>query len=385
VLGASAAVRLLALVAVLTVFAPQRAAAVLIASGDGTGNTTAPRDDPGWANVGVQTVGSLTAIYLGNGWVLTAGHVGIGTVRFRGVDYAPLPGSGHTLVFSGTTLSDLLLFRLVDETGLPSLPVRAAPPAANATVTLVGNGQGRGAATSYGGHAGFGWLASRTLRWGTNQVAERYLDARLGSVVTRAFSTTFDVPGGTTDEAQAVVGDSGGAVFLKNGATWELAGMLFAVDAYDGQPANTSLDGNSTYAADLSFYRSQIQAIVNVPACRDGLDDDLDGKTDWPDDPGCSSPDDVSERYACEDQLDDDGDGLIDYPLDPGCAAPTVDVENPPCQNGIDDDGDGLVDSADPQCSQPWMGSEKPVKGCGLLGPEAVLALVLLRWRARRR
>src|SRR5580698_7856406 len=49
------------------------ARAVLIATGDGTGNTTAPADDPGFANVGILASGS--AIYLGDGWVLTAAHV----------------------------------------------------------------------------------------------------------------------------------------------------------------------------------------------------------------------------------------------------------------------------------------------------------------------
>src|SRR5262249_38493854 len=31
------------------------------------------------------------------------------------------------------------------------------------------------------------------------------------------------------------------------------------------------------------------------PACRDGIDNDHDGKTDYPADPGCASPDDTSE------------------------------------------------------------------------------------------
>ena len=45
------------------------ASAVIIDSADGTGNTTAPIDDPGFANVGKR--GSLTGIYVGYGWILT--------------------------------------------------------------------------------------------------------------------------------------------------------------------------------------------------------------------------------------------------------------------------------------------------------------------------
>jgi len=387
---APGAVRASALVGVLvivlaTLLGAGAAQAVLIASGDGTGNLSAPADDPGFHHVGIRLPGNLSAVYLRNGWVITAAHAGAGTVRLDGVDYAAVAGSARNLVHSGPVAPDLILFRLVDETGLAPLPLRASAPALNANVTLVGNGFDRGAALSYGGHAGWGWLATRGLRWGTNRVAQRGFDLTIGSATTRSFSTTFTVPGGTTSEAQAVVGDSGGAVFLKNGSLWELAGIVYAIDAYEGQPTNTSLDGNSSFAADLSYYRTQIQAIVDVPACSDGLDDDADGDVDWPADTGCRGADDASERFACEDQLDDDGDGLVDWPLDPGCAISVADDESPQCQNGLDDDGDGLADAADPQCTKPWVGSEAPPKSCGLLGAEALLALAAARALRRRR
>jgi hypothetical protein len=381
---ASAAVGVLAVV-LATLLGAGAAQAVLLASGDGTGNLSAPTDDPGFDHVGTRLPGNLSAVYLRNGWVLSAAHVGAGTVRLGGVDYAALAASARSLVHGGAVAPDLILFRLVDETGLAPLALRASVPALNASVTLAGNGFDRGAALSYGGHAGWGWLATRALRWGTNRVAQRGFDVTIGSATTRAFSTTFTVSGGTTSEAQAVVGDSGGAVFLKNGTAWELAGILFAIDAYEGQPANTSLDGNSSFAADLSYYRAQIEAIVDVPACSDGLDDDADGDVDWPADTGCRGADDASERYACEDQLDDDGDGLVDWPLDPGCAVVFADDESPQCQNGLDDDGDGLADAADPQCTKPWIGSEAPPKSCGLLGAEALLVLAAARALRRRR
>ena len=46
------------------------AQAVIIEAGDGTGNVTAPPDDPGWANLGNR--GGTTGVYLGRRWVLTA-------------------------------------------------------------------------------------------------------------------------------------------------------------------------------------------------------------------------------------------------------------------------------------------------------------------------
>jgi hypothetical protein len=67
-----------------------------------------------------------------------------------------------------------------------------------------------------------------------------------------------------------------------------------------------------------------------APVCADGRDDDADGRTDYPADPGCAAPSDDSEIDACPagpgcpvcaDGLDNDGDGAIDYPADTGCTA----------------------------------------------------------------
>ncbi|MGN6111296.1 MAG: hypothetical protein ACTHU0_39735 [Kofleriaceae bacterium] len=63
--------------------------------------------------------------------------------------------------------------------------------------------------------------------------------------------------------------------------------------------------------------------------CSDGIDNNGDGKTDYPQDPGCSSPADDTEDTvcpgatcpACSDGIDNDGDLLIDYPADTACIA----------------------------------------------------------------
>ncbi len=68
-----------------------------------------------------------------------------------------------------------------------------------------------------------------------------------------------------------------------------------------------------------------------LPQCSDGIDNDGDGWTDFPYDPGCEDPWDDSEEDrepydytgidlpACWDGIDHDGDGLTDFPDDPGC------------------------------------------------------------------
>ena len=69
---------------------------------------------------------------------------------------------------------------------------------------------------------------------------------------------------------------------------------------------------------------------VVIYECNDGLDNDNDGFTDYPDDPDCDFASDNSEEvviYACDDSLDNDGDNLIDYPDDPGCDSTTDDSE----------------------------------------------------------
>ncbi len=59
-------------------------------------------------------------------------------------------------------------------------------------------------------------------------------------------------------------------------------------------------------------------------ACHDGVDNDADNLTDYPNDPGCSSVYDNDEYNGvmqCSDSLDNDADNLTDYPNDPGCSS----------------------------------------------------------------
>lgn len=60
------------------------------------------------------------------------------------------------------------------------------------------------------------------------------------------------------------------------------------------------------------------------PQCSDGSDNDLDGLTDFPNDPGCDSALDNDERNQCSDGIDnaDPEDTIADYPNDPGCSDP---------------------------------------------------------------
>jgi hypothetical protein len=101
-----------------------------------------------------------------------------------------------------------------------------------------------------------------------------------------------------------------------------------------------------------------MQPDAALPVCSDGADNDGDGRTDFPDDPGCEDANDTDERDppACADGVDNDADGFIDFPEDPGCGSTFDDDEfnepiAPQCNDGIDNDRDGLVDEMDPGCA----------------------------------
>jgi hypothetical protein len=241
---------------------------------NGTYNTTAPTStdianwNTGWGNDSVTgwnyvgTVaaggGSASGVYLGNGWVLTAGHVGSGTFQLggpTGPTYSVVPGSVQGL--SGSPNADVSLFQISSLPNLPSLNIAAFPPTAfsdltpGSSVAMLGYGEALGFTTSEA--------------WGLNTVTQTGVTVNIDNTnfsttdFETAYGTTLSMSGlsSVTNDYYLNVGDSGGGDFIYNSSLgeWQLAGINEAVD--------TSND--DSYMVQLSTYRSQIDAIIATP------------------------------------------------------------------------------------------------------------------------
>lgn len=256
---------------------------------DGTAaNLSAPTDDPGWDAVGRFTgTGVGSAVFLGNfsgsAWFLTANHV---------------PTSSNTLQIASQSFTsffdvqqigtaDLKVFRLNTEiTGVTPVTLAKSAPVVGNSAVMIGNGA-TGPKTTWdistspwtspgGGAEGYTWSGPNVLRWGTNNVHER--DYVSGG--TTYFTTDFEAAAG---EAAGSLGDSGGAVFIKKGGTWELAGIMLAVGVledgvyknnFTGQPGSTSVasitdqpnNKSVTFSAQISTYEAAIMAAIPEPS-----------------------------------------------------------------------------------------------------------------------
>ena len=284
--------------------------AVVLLGGDGSGNTTAPAGaaDPGFANVGrrlvtINNISDATAIYLGNRWMITAKHVEAGSTVLNGTTYVTVSQSQRITNPDGSD-TDLLLYRIHSDPGLPVLKISDTRPANNRVVTMIGNGHDRETGLTYwdyvpdgnpqtvdyveiGGPSGadlIGYKAMpdpdgggplrrpQTIRWGDNKMTNNPNTINTGNGKIHNFITRFEPSGATANEAQGWGGDSGAAVFYdRPGTGWELAGVILGVGWFGSQglPPSGSTNAyygdldSATFVADLSVYKDKITALVN--------------------------------------------------------------------------------------------------------------------------
>lgn len=260
---------------------------LVINGGSGTGQTTAPGSGVPWDNVG--SIGGTTGIYLGtfggSYWALTAAHVGAGNLNLGGTTYNYVSGSSIRVLNADNSNTDLVLFRLASDPGLPNLTLTSIAPTVGAGVVMIGRGgvegsinywnvtNGPGAAdavwtdlgsNSSGSNIGGYYVASSIgMRWGTNAISGS-TSYDIGTGVTTALYTDFS--GAVAGDAQGSSGDSGGAVFAQYGGDWLLVGVMGAIGTFENQPGSTAVVGNVSYLASIAAYNSFITAAIPEPS-----------------------------------------------------------------------------------------------------------------------
>jgi hypothetical protein len=295
----------------------------VFASPDSEPQDERPADFPYWEHVTQRRYEGPSVIYLGAGWVLTARHVGIGEVLLEGESFMPNMLSRHTLLNANGTAADAIVFQLTsnsdsdsdtDLPDLPILPLATVAPLPGEEVMLIGFGRERAKVIEWnqeGQHRfGFEWSKRGSKRWGTNRINADHAILVQQNLSTDSVTFVFDSPSSektTRHEAQAALGDSGGAVFVKRDDDWLLVGMMTSVSAHPATPGHTTVYGDTTFAADISVYRDEILRWAR-PRCANEEDDDGDGKIDFPLDPGCSAPGDLDER---DESLITRGNGMV--------------------------------------------------------------------------
>jgi len=269
--------------AVAAYFSLNAACAIVVESGaaNDTPPTAADGGDPGFNNVGrINTSGTIgpslpSAVYLGNGWVLTAGHVGIAPVDFQGTIYTPDYSTSTPLSNANGSHPDLSLFRLVATSPFPNLPtlqIASSQPVFGERIVMIGAGLSYQAVIGPGIQMGSGGI----VRWGENALSTFQATNNYLTYSSRTFGASFDnlqITGVSPlpSEAQAAAGDSGGAAFV-NG---KLTGIITLGDIGTVAPY-----GSESGMVDLSAYRSQIIAATHTGLMGDTNADGIVDRTD---------------------------------------------------------------------------------------------------------
>jgi hypothetical protein len=178
-----------------------------------TYNNTDPGDSDIWDYVGSDN--GASAVYLGNGYVLTAGHVGAHNFILDGNTYDVVANSAQSF---GT--ADLTLFKINTTSttnnvlNLSTLSLATTAPGVGSSVVMIG----------YGNSQGETWAANTVYE--NNQI----VPLPSSTYVSTDFYTVDNYsPDGAnttiTHNGQLVPGDSGGGDFIYTSGKWELAGI----------------------------------------------------------------------------------------------------------------------------------------------------------------
>ncbi|MBC7980384.1 MAG: hypothetical protein H7Y36_07465 [Armatimonadetes bacterium] len=281
---------------ILIVLAPASNAIILLGA-----NNSANQTNPGGglpfdsvarlSNAAGTTIGG-TGVHLGDGYILTANHVGpFSSVTFDGSTFFAHDGVAPVQV--GAT--DMKIFRLttVPTVGAAQIYTGNLELANSATIVSWGRGRADTIESSVNPNI-VPWSLNNTTvakRWGTNQPKSEITNFSYTFGQTYTFNALQTVAGANTgvpatagtgvNEAAAQVLDSGSGLFQNIGGTWFLTGITSVITIQNPSSATYGNDTPGTYngsgflvapgTGDLnifvkvSSYTTQIAAIVPEP------------------------------------------------------------------------------------------------------------------------
>lgn len=224
-------------------------------------NTLPPNGSPAVNVVKMGTAGS--GIYLGNGYVLTANHVGLvdngivinGVSYDRDLTFDPLYINENVPTTAYEDFTDLKLIRIL---GMPPLPVVQKLPINHSSTadlasssTLIAWGVGKGSIAALQGWDG-GDSTTVALRWGTNSAPGSFTLEPFEGYLYRydGLLLDFDRTLGP-NTAQIAFLDSGSPLLQQIGGVWTVSGI-------------TTLAGPAYYDSDLAAPGDQPAACAFV-------------------------------------------------------------------------------------------------------------------------
>jgi hypothetical protein len=214
-------------------------------NGWGIGNT-----NTGWNYVG--QMNGASGVYLGDGWVLTAGHVGVGNFTLDGNVY-DTTGVSYSNFTNSTNHADLTLFQI-------STVATDGNTLSFSSLTLSSNAPTPFSLFQSGSQVAMLGYGGGNESWGANIVTTVNIPIEIQGYsyesidFETAHGTTNNISSSITNNAELIVGDSGGGDFITNSSGgWTLAGINEAIDA----------NGNS-YFIQLSDYNAQIKLDMSI-------------------------------------------------------------------------------------------------------------------------